>query len=289
MWIKRAIACRVRRYLRCMQRYADHAVHSQSLLPYVNEYREYHRGACLLTLEELKREFDACCKNNNTYRRSRYCDPVDSSVLLIAIGLFNRVAPIFWIPCSVMARIERVIGRFDNNFASAGLRRQDAIDVCQELSMVNSDLHRLMVVTSCKDFGDIWPTDSFEDVDTIRELSVEMRRIADHDRLSTWRGRLGSPSHSGYSCNPLCDDEVSVDVEVVDGVIRQMRFRGQGCVVSQACASMLCEGVEGKSIEELLKATPKELMEFEIRELTMNRQRCALVGYEALMRAIKET
>ncbi|GIX04971.1 MAG: hypothetical protein KatS3mg114_0840 [Planctomycetaceae bacterium] len=96
------------------------------------------------------------------------------------------------------------------------------------------------------------------------------------------------PSHSGYARNPLCGDEVSVDVEVVEDVIRHIRFRGQGCVVSQACASMLCEGVEGKSIEELLKATPKELMEFEFRELTMNRQRCALVGYEALMKAIKD-
>jgi NifU-like protein involved in Fe-S cluster formation len=51
---------------------------------------------------------------------------------------------------------------------------------------------------------------------------------------------------------------------------------------------MLCEGVEGKSVEDVLKATPEELMEFGFRELTMNRQRCALVGYEALMQAIKE-
>lgn len=112
-------------------------------------------------------------------------------------------------------------------------------------------------------------------------------RIAEHDRCPTWRGSPSRPTHTGYARNPLCGDEVSVDLEVVEDVIRHIRFRGQGCVVSQACASMLCEGVEGKSIEELLKAMPEELMEFEFRELTMNRQRCALVGYEALIQAIK--
>jgi nitrogen fixation NifU-like protein len=115
-----------------------------------------------------------------------------------------------------------------------------------------------------------------------------MQRIIEHDRLFAWRGALATPSHAGYARHPLCGDEVSVDVDVAEEIIRRMRFRGQGCVVSQACASMLCEGAEGKLVEDVLKATPEELMEFEIRELTMNRQRCALVGYEALMQALND-
>ena len=92
----------------------------------------------------------------------------------------------------------------------------------------------------------------------------------------------------GFARNPLCGDEVSFELDVVADFIRQVRFHGQGCIVSQACASMLCEGVEGKKIDEVLTATPEGLMEFEIRELTMNRQRCALTGYEALMQALTE-
>lgn len=116
----------------------------------------------------------------------------------------------------------------------------------------------------------------------------DMQRLVDHHQHSAWRGELSTRSHVGYARNPLCGDEVSVDVDLGKEIIRQIRFRGQGCVVSQACASMLCEGVEGKSVEDVLKATPEELMEFEIRELTMNRQRCALVGYEALMQALND-
>lgn len=114
-----------------------------------------------------------------------------------------------------------------------------------------------------------------------------MFRISDHDRLSTWRGALNRPTHVGFARNPLCGDEVWVDLEVAGDTIRQMRFHGQGCVVSQACASMLCEGVEGKSIEVVLAMTAVEAMDFAIRELTMNRQRCALTAWDALLRALQ--
>ncbi|RLS54290.1 MAG: iron-sulfur cluster assembly scaffold protein [Planctomycetota bacterium] len=113
-----------------------------------------------------------------------------------------------------------------------------------------------------------------------------MNRIADYDRQSTWRGALNRPTHLGFARNPLCGDEVWVDLEVVVGAIREARFHGQGCVVSQACASMLCEGIEGKSVDEVLASTAENMMDFAIRELTMNRQRCALTAWDALLRAL---
>lgn len=112
-----------------------------------------------------------------------------------------------------------------------------------------------------------------------------MQRITDHDRLSTWHGTLDRASHIGFGRNPLCGDEVWVELIVAREIIQQIRFHGQGCVVSQACASMLCEGVEGKAVKQVLVATPEALMAFEIRELTMNRRQCALVAYEALRQA----
>lgn len=114
-----------------------------------------------------------------------------------------------------------------------------------------------------------------------------MQRISEHLNLSTWQGAIDRSTHVGSARNALCGDEVWVDMEVVGGAIWQARFHGQGCMVSQACASMLCEGIEGKSIEEVLAATAEETMDFAIHELTMNRQRCALTAWEALMRALR--
>ncbi|GIX04298.1 MAG: hypothetical protein KatS3mg114_0167 [Planctomycetaceae bacterium] len=76
-----------------------------------------------------------------------------------------------------------------------------------------------------------------------------MDRIAEHDRRSTWRGSLSYPMHTGYVRSPLCGDEVWIDLVLADGVVQEVRFRGQGCLVSQACASMLCEVTEGKSVD----------------------------------------
>jgi len=113
-------------------------------------------------------------------------------------------------------------------------------------------------------------------------------RIEDHNASRRWLGRMLHPTLMGFARNALCGDEIEIDVAVESHLVFKCRFHGQGCMVSQACASMLCEGVEGKSVDEVLKATPEELMEFEIRELTMNRQRCALIAYEALMNALAD-
>ena len=111
-------------------------------------------------------------------------------------------------------------------------------------------------------------------------------RLEEHDRLATWRGALNRPTFVGFARNALCGDEIWLDLEVVNNLIRQARFHGQGCVVSQACASMLCEGIEGKSVDEVLASTAEQVMDFAIRELTINRQRCALTAWEALFEAL---
>jgi nitrogen fixation protein NifU and related proteins len=111
-------------------------------------------------------------------------------------------------------------------------------------------------------------------------------RITEHDRLATWRGALIRPTFVGFARNALCGDEIWLDLEIVQNSVRQARFHGQGCVDSQACASMLCEGIEGKSVHEVLASTADQVMEFAIRELTINRQRCALTAWDALLQAL---
>jgi len=49
---------------------------------------------------------------------------------------------------------------------------------------------------------------------------------------------------------------------------------------------MLCEGIEGKSVDEVLASTAEQVMDFAIRDLTINRQRCALTAWEALFQAL---
>ena len=74
--------------------------------------------------------------------------------------------------------------------------------------------------------------------------------ILDHYRHPRHRGSLRKPMASHEGLNPLCGDEVTVDLAVKDGRIAEIAYRGSGCSISQSSASMMTEAVLGKNLEE---------------------------------------
>jgi nitrogen fixation NifU-like protein len=78
--------------------------------------------------------------------------------------------------------------------------------------------------------------------------------ILDHYRNPRNKGELPvPPAHKAEGHNPLCGDEIEVYVEVVDGVVADIKVRGQGCSISQSSASMMSSAVKGKSVDEARK------------------------------------
>lgn len=76
--------------------------------------------------------------------------------------------------------------------------------------------------------------------------------LLDHYRSPRHRGRLaGERIASADGANPLCGDELSVDVRLDDeGRIVEIAFEGTGCSISQASASMMTDYVEGRPVAE---------------------------------------
>lgn len=75
--------------------------------------------------------------------------------------------------------------------------------------------------------------------------------VLDHNRHPRHRGQLEHPTHQAEGDNPLCGDRVRLDFEVdSDGVVREVRFDGEGCAISTASASMLTNAVQGRSVAE---------------------------------------
>jgi nitrogen fixation protein NifU and related proteins len=74
--------------------------------------------------------------------------------------------------------------------------------------------------------------------------------IVDHNRRPRNRGRLPGATHSAVGNNPLCGDELRIEVEVAGNVIRDLRFEGSGCAISTASASLMSEAVKGRTREE---------------------------------------
>ena len=75
--------------------------------------------------------------------------------------------------------------------------------------------------------------------------------ILDHYRTPRNRGELPPPAVYTEGNNPLCGDDIRVYLDVVDGVVRDIKFSGQGCSISQSSTSMMTVAVKGKTIEEV--------------------------------------
>ena len=87
------------------------------------------------------------------------------------------------------------------------------------------------------------PEPQFDDL--YREL------LLDHMRRPRNHGKLAAATHRLEGVNPVCGDEVHLDVELADHTIRDVAFEGLGCSISQSSASMLTESVKGRSLEDV--------------------------------------
>jgi len=57
--------------------------------------------------------------------------------------------------------------------------------------------------------------------------------------------------------NPLCGDELTVQLIIDGNVIKDIAFTGMGCAISQASASMMTENLKGKTIDDVEKVYEK--------------------------------
>jgi nitrogen fixation protein NifU and related proteins len=84
----------------------------------------------------------------------------------------------------------------------------------------------------------------------LAELYQEL--ILDHYRRPRNQGALAEATHRVALTNPLCGDEIDLELDVQDDVIRDVRFRGRGCSISQAAASMMTQVVKTRARTEAL-------------------------------------
>ena len=84
-----------------------------------------------------------------------------------------------------------------------------------------------------------------EDLDNIyNELIME------HSMNSYNKKKLGHADFCEVGHNPNCGDEITLELNVKDGVIEDMAFSGHGCAISQASTSIMIDTLKGKTLEE---------------------------------------
>lgn len=74
--------------------------------------------------------------------------------------------------------------------------------------------------------------------------------ILDHNKSPRNFGELDGHTHSADGHNPLCGDQITVELIIDNNVITDVKFNGSGCAISKASASIMTTLVKGKTIEE---------------------------------------
>ncbi len=83
----------------------------------------------------------------------------------------------------------------------------------------------------------------------LEELYREV--ILDHYRNPRNKGHLEHPQASAQGVNPLCGDEITIEVSFEGDKVSEVAVEGQGCSISQSSASMMTEAIKGKSRAEI--------------------------------------
>jgi nitrogen fixation protein NifU and related proteins len=117
--------------------------------------------------------------------------------------------------------------------------------------------------------------------------SVYSEIILDYYRHPRNKGILDHPHIKAKDSNPLCGDIIEMQLEL-DGndVVKDVKFNGQGCAISQASASMLTELVKGKKLEDVRNISKEDILSLIGGQLSAVRLKCALLSLKVLKTGI---
>ena len=119
------------------------------------------------------------------------------------------------------------------------------------------------------------------------EQDIYEEHVLDHYEDPYHRGPLDGATHTHEADNPLCGDQIRIDLKLTPGgTVAEAWFDGEGCVISQASASMLIETIQGKTLEDLQQFSAENMLALFGPKLTPNRQKCCLLSWRVLQAAV---
>ena len=106
--------------------------------------------------------------------------------------------------------------------------------------------------------------------------------ILDHYKNPRNFGELDAPDLEFHDHNPLCGDELAVQIKVEDGKIADLRFHGQGCAISQAAASIASEELIGMPVDDVGDLSADWVIEQLGIDISPTRRKCALLNLKVM-------
>jgi nitrogen fixation NifU-like protein len=144
-------------------------------------------------------------------------------------------------------------------------------------------------------------------METPQLKSLYQQLILEHYRNPRNKAELEEKTVEIHMANPVCGDEIRLQLRIEDDVIEEAKFVGQGCSISQAAVSMMTTLLRGRSRDDAdgLARRFTELMhgdETAAKDKALGdlralqgvskfpvRIKCALLGFDALQEALKKS
>jgi len=112
-------------------------------------------------------------------------------------------------------------------------------------------------------------------------------KVLDYFRNPRNMGKMEDPDGIGKVGNKICGDVMWIYIKVKEGIITDCKFETFGCVAAIATSSVVTELAKGKSFEQALKITNKDVAN-ELEGLPPIKMHCSLLAEEGLKSAIED-
>ncbi|HEX4069498.1 MAG TPA: iron-sulfur cluster assembly scaffold protein [Candidatus Babeliales bacterium] len=119
-------------------------------------------------------------------------------------------------------------------------------------------------------------------------LNFYQEILMDHYRNPRNNGVIVEADFSAEQRNSSCGDEVLFTGTISDNALGRVLFKGKGCVISQAAASLLSEYVKNKSLDTVLGLDKDDLIAMIGMQLGPVRLLCGLLPLTALQNGIRD-
>ena len=116
--------------------------------------------------------------------------------------------------------------------------------------------------------------------DSYQEHVLEHYRLAYHKTPEVCE-------FQGTSVSRVCGDGVTIQAGILDGVITEIWWQGEGCCFSESAASMLVQFAEGETVERMKSFTDEEMLLLFQADCPKLRVGCVLVAVRALRKLLE--
>jgi nitrogen fixation NifU-like protein len=118
-------------------------------------------------------------------------------------------------------------------------------------------------------------------------MNLYREHVLDHYANPRHFGELANADFQHTEANPVCGDEVTIYLNIQNGVVDEFRFTGKGCAISMAAASILAERLTRRSLAEAAAFTDQQMQDELGISLSPTRLKCGLLAISALRKAVK--